>query len=1184
MNAVDNFVKNNEFGYGVSKTLVNKLIPIGKTRESLDRYGILNEDQLRADKSFKVKKIIDKVHKKFISDVLSGFDSDWTELYNAYKQNEIDKDTKKLKLIQDKFRKQISDKFMSDSIYKKLFTDDLYNELLPPLCNGEELDDIYYFEGFHGYFTNFNVIRKNLYISEEKHNTVAYRIINENFPVFYENKKLFDKIVSNTPDVLNSDYFNELKNIFVNIKFPVSNEDIEKFNLFISGKYEEGKCITKGLNQTIKEYRDKNKVFIPYFTELHLNILSEKTPLFTVEKFNETSELLEEIKSYNEFFSIFIKEFNVLNIPELDSIYVSARKLNYLSQTVTGDYSLYKKIICSYESKMKDFYSFKEIDELCKKYIIDNELDRNEIAPIVKYFDIILNYNQNDMATLYREIEFDKIQDVQSDKSKAIPIKNYLQKILDLYNLLRYIYLPTENAKINENYYTFLENNLEKLSCIVPLYNKARNFITKKLSDEKKIKLNFDCVTLLAGWDINKEYTNNSLIFMDDSNGKYYLAIFNPAQTKPRFKEVQDSDFKKMYMKYIPSPNKMLPHIVFSKKGIETFKPSEELMIKYKMGLYKKGPDFNIDFCHELIDFFKNCIANYENYNVFNFKFKETKDYKDISEFYKDVSDCGYKLEMRGISKEEVFAAVDNEELFLFEIYNRHLCGHSRGKDVHTEIFKALFASDNDSIQICGGAEIYYRRPLIEKKITHKAGSYVLNKNTKEGLSIDSDIYKNIYEHLNFGKNLSSDAKTLLDSGRVVYKRTKRELIKNKRFTEENFTFHLPVVLNYKSKNMFTKQFNDRVIETIKNEDVNILAINRGEHNLISAVLMNKKGEVLNRQNFNFVYNQNSKVDFKEKLYKCEIERKKSRLDWQDIDNIAELKEGYLSNVISQISKMMIENNAILILEDLSSDFVHSRAKIERNVYQKFQTNLLRKLSCLILKDAKKDESGSIYHPYQLVPDVTEYKSNYMQFGWVFFMNAAYISKICHEEAYVNVFDLNDITNFKNRVDFISKFESIKKTDEGYEFTFKRKKFNELFDGEDTLVCNGKWNVWNKKEKKFEEIDVDDTMRKAFIMLDCTESGINYLDKIRKLEHNLVNNSALELIISCFKICSEKKNYINNEWKYNFNSWDYIASENLALKMICIISRNMNLSKNNSVQNIKNNDYIKWLEEKNKEC
>lgn len=57
--------------YSLSKTLRFKLIPIGKTQESIERKSILAEDEERANNILTAKAIINRFHVSFIDSVLS---------------------------------------------------------------------------------------------------------------------------------------------------------------------------------------------------------------------------------------------------------------------------------------------------------------------------------------------------------------------------------------------------------------------------------------------------------------------------------------------------------------------------------------------------------------------------------------------------------------------------------------------------------------------------------------------------------------------------------------------------------------------------------------------------------------------------------------------------------------------------------------------------------------------------------------------------------------------------------------------------------------------------------------------------------------------------------------------------------------------------------------------------------
>ena len=54
------------------------------------------------------------------------------------------------------------------------------------------------------------------------------------------------------------------------------------------------------------------------------------------------------------------------------------------------------------------------------------------------------------------------------------------------------------------------------------------------------------------------------------------------------------------------------------------------------------------------------------------------------------------------------------------------------------------------------------------------------------------------------------------------------DLIKNKRFTEDKFFFHLPITLNFKERGMKSFKFNQEVLKFIKdNQNINIIGIDR---------------------------------------------------------------------------------------------------------------------------------------------------------------------------------------------------------------------------------------------------------------------------------------------------------------------------------------------------------------------
>lgn len=71
MKKIDNFTNQ----YSLSKTLRFSLKPVGKTEENFNNALLLEKDKERAQKYDKVKKYIDRYHKHFIDEILSGLQS-----------------------------------------------------------------------------------------------------------------------------------------------------------------------------------------------------------------------------------------------------------------------------------------------------------------------------------------------------------------------------------------------------------------------------------------------------------------------------------------------------------------------------------------------------------------------------------------------------------------------------------------------------------------------------------------------------------------------------------------------------------------------------------------------------------------------------------------------------------------------------------------------------------------------------------------------------------------------------------------------------------------------------------------------------------------------------------------------------------------------------------------------------
>ena len=1042
--------------YEVSKTLRFELVPQGKTKENIEKEGILKIDEYRNEIFKKVKKYCDEYHKYFIDLCLSGANLKNLGAYYKYysKTEKTDEDKQIFEEIQGILRKEIINYFKNNKDFDILFSEKLINFGLTDLYKDDPsaLEEIKHFEKFTTYFTGYYDNRKNMYSDEAISTSIAYRLINENLPIFIKNLKTFEIAKKKIPNEIN-EVFNNLKD-FINIdnideiftlehfNKTLTQKDIETYNNLIGGISKENNIKIKGLNECINLYNQKTSEKLPKLQILYKQILSDTDSIsFKLETIENDIQLNDELNNYNKLLIESFKDNQLLNIFEqintfdLDKIYINNDlTLTKISKNIFNDWN-YINIVLennfdkNYTGKTKQ--GTEKYIELKKgtikknkvfsiKFLEDciNEYEKENTGKIANYFKEYINKNlliQN-IYESYKKYQDELYSLKENEKmlsnNKVIEsVKNYLDSIKILQDFIK-IFIPKDNAiETDERFYSIINEKYFVLSKIIPLYNKTRNYLTKKPYSTEKIKINFDCSTLLSGWDLNKVKDNLGVLFIKDN--KYYLGIINPKHRKIFDNYQADkkgNNYKKIEYKLLPGPNKMLPKVFFAKSRIDEFDPSAELLEKYKKGCHKKGADFDINFCHELIDFYKSAITLNADWQSFDFNFSPTETYKDISGFYKEVEQQGYKLVYKDISVDYINSLVNEGKLYLFQIYNKDFSEFTKGKpNLHTMYFRAVFDENNlkDTVyKLNGGAEIFYRKasiPLKDAVILHK-NSLLENKNP--------NIVK-------------SKPTTILPY----------DIIKDRRFTVDKFQFHVPITLNFKNQGL--GNINELVNSKIKTtNEIYSIGIDRGERNLLYVCVVNSKGEIVHQQSLNEIINEYNGITFKTDYHKLldnkEDKRDKARKNWTTIENIKELKEGYLSQVIHKIVELTEKYNAIIVIEDLNMGFKNSRTKVEKQVYQKFESMLINKLNYLVFKEKEENEPGGLYKAYQLTNKFDSFKKLGKQTGILFYIPAWCTSKIDPVTGFVNLFNTK-YENLNKAIDFVKNFEEIRfNGDENY--------------------------------------------------------------------------------------------------------------------------------------------------------
>lgn len=1147
--------------YSLSKTLRFELKPIGKTKENFENY-ILTSDEEKSEKFKKVKLYCDEYHKKFINDCLENFQNDkFIEVLNKYyelyiKNNRSDKENNEFEKTQELLRKIIAETFTKNKKYSGLFGKELFKNYLPEYYKNdkEKLSEIKLFSEFTTYFAGYNKNRENMYSAEEKTTAISYRLINQNLPTYIKNIQNYNKIKEHIPTInetishkLQVDiekYFN--LEYFENI---LTQDAIDKYNYIIGGKSLDDGTKIQGINEFINLYNQTNPdKKLPKLKILYKQILSDKTNIsFKIDKIENDSELIYLINNYYNILSPliysndnkdtgFIKTIKDITQFDTNKIWVMTDNLTYLSQQVYKDWNyinhlieekynqenlknnkkINEKFLEKRDKELKKIkeYSLHDIEQL----IIQNDknLKIKNQGKLYKYITEKTIEIINNIKLSHSECEYilntnyePNSKQLLNDTDKITKIKTLLDNIKLLQTTIKFLIPKSVGIQIDDTFYNAI--NYDILSEIIPIYNKTRNYVTQKPYSIEKFPLTFNCPTLLDGWDLNKEESNLSILLEKD--GYYYLGIMNKKDNKifRKLPEPQSNEqiYKKYEYKLLPGPNKMLPKVFFSNSRIDEFNPSEELLRKYQEGRHKKGNNFDIIFCRELIDFYKKSLFIHNDWKLFNFKFNDTNSYEDISQFYKQVEEQGYKISTQNISTRYIDELVENGKLFLFQIYNKDFSTYSKGTpNLHTMYWKELFDEDNlkDVVyKLNGGAEIFYRKKSIEDKITHPKNQTIKNKN-----------------------ELNHKKESLFQY----------DLIKDKRFTMDKFLFHVPITLNFKNQKL--EYINELINSEIQRKtDINIIGVDRGERNLIYITVIDSNGKLLEQLSLNEIINEYKnetyKTDYHSLLDKKEKERNEARKSWGTIKNIKELKEGYMSQVIHKITDLMLKYNAIIVLEDLNSGFKNSRKKVEKQVYDKFETMLTNKLSYLIDKKLDKNNDGGILNAYQLVNKETKGR----QSGVLFYIPAWNTSKIDPVTGFVNLFYIKNMSIDKSK-EFFNKFEDIRYNtkEDFFEFDIDYSKFTDKVYGirKNWTICTygERIRTFRNKDKNNEwdneEINLTEKFKNLFNQYSINLSNIQE-DIQKQTDRNFFNE-----IIYLFKLTLQMRNSVTN------SEIDYILS------------------------------------------
>lgn len=1025
--------------------------------------------------------------------------------------------------------------------------------------------------------------RKFIFIKTEQ-GSISYRLIEDNLPIFLKNINIFQQLLET--DLANEKAFKANYDLFIDYtKFNnvLTQENIDKYNTILGGLSDSEGNKYQGLNELINLYNQKHKTKLPLLKSLYKQILSDKkssSSVFEViEKDNDIFQLIDNYLKENKFINYFSnKEINI------NKIYITNKNnLSDLSQQIFDYWNEIPLAINKwYEENIDTKTQNKKFKEKRGKYLKNkkqfsiSELNKLKLEG-VNFTEKIKNIIDEQINLIYKniicynKIDKDNINNLKTNKMAKKVIKDLLDSILNHERFLRQFVLENVHLEKDSVFYNEFDLNYSKLKEINSIYNRIRNHITKKPFDTSKIKINFGKATLLDGWDLNKEKDCLGVIFRKSDSEilkyKYYLGILNDNKIFEDIEECQNNTyFEKMEYKLFNLPHSQLPRIFIDASKYKE-KLSKEFLDKYNRGKHKKE---NLDkkFLNEYITYMIEKL-NERYSDVFDFSFKKPADYNSVDEFYREVEEQGYSVGFKKIDANFINKCIEEDKLYLFEIYSKDFSRYSKGlPNNQTIYFRSLFSAENlsnNNFKLNGKAEIFYRRKSLEREITHKANEKIKNKNKDN---------KKKYSTFDY------------------------DLIKDRRYTENKFLFHFSITLNFKSANI-------KNINQIINKDIEkfkyIIGIDRGERNLIYLVVIDLKGNIVEQMSLNKIINEYKGNTYKTDYYHLLNERSaimlKEKRSWEQIDSIKELKEGYISQVVNKIKELVFKYNAIIVLENLNLGFKNSRKKIDTQIYQKFETQLIKKFNYILNKNNPETYLNGI----QLTNPFTTLDKTNSQTGIIFYIPAWNTSNIDPTTGFVNLLYKTKYKNIRDSKEIINKIKNIRFNGDYYEFDIDFNDFNPEYKETKTYwtICTYGTRIKNKlleKSKGWESIEYDLTKEFNSLFLKYNINS-NYKEEIMKLEEPRFFEQFLFLFHLTLQIRNSKINsdidYILSPVKNRDNKFfdsreqicnlpkdaDANGAYNIARKGLILYNRIKIKKQNKKIDyKIKNAEYLKTLQ------
>lgn len=1136
-------------------TATAEVVPYGKTRETIKSLDLIAKDKAWSNRVASTYPLIDKYLVSEIRGLLESF-------------AEIVRDDEKLRLSQimtqfedgddkqeEAFRKysDMITGMLKDHISKKfnkkissaewLFGKNNSDNTLPAFLRsiGDE-EGALIMEGMKstlGLYTQFLTSK----VTEVQ--TKVPKRFQENLGIYADNVPIFKRLKESGNEFA-VDHEDEI-NVYSSYDgylMCYTEDGIETYNRFISGANDKDGIVELGYNGFANEMnnrirqKDSTQKIYRKADKLKKQILHPAVKQFSIDRIETNEELLEVVKEeFDKIPALCEKACATLSKITPEAV-ISKNKINWLSQIVYVNPSKINELMNEKNIKGKKF-TLGELAATC-------ELDYLFIASRIMESAKKCAESEKNLRTTLLDKNILSCNNVKQRQDIVGLIVEYTSNVKDLSDLAKIFVAKSNKASLfNED----CADVVYDLRINATATNLMRNYITRKLEKEaKKTRLLFDTPTKInASWWNGKDNKfskdEHTIIRMD---GKFYLFTLAPDIKPVVFEESKGDTVDVLICRKAQEAYKKLPYTAFSKpvkaffeanKGttyvLKTGMEEPIVITKGQYDLYmskaytadyrKKHPDMSVEEFRtnvvKMITLYKKVAHNYDVWSSFDLSgLKDPEEYKNLNDFFSEIDAKTVSYEWLPVDRQRIEQLVESGSALMFLIKTRNAYTEGRKIQRANDVLKNVFSDENmKNVQAIVNAKpaLYYRAPLIDPVVTHKAGSVLLNKKDADGQTIPSDLYMELYHYYNkrlTRVELSDEAVRMVDQGKAVYHTAKYDLIKDRRYSQEKFLFTFSYMTGKDIECDSAAYITDDV-ERVSTG--NVMGIVRGAKHLLYYVLQDKSGNRIGEGSLNVV----NGIDYYEKLRYLDVKKKNNKKNlWIYDTKCADVKDAYIADAVSEIVKIALENNARIMVEDIYDKSREKWACIDYQVFGKFVDALTKKLSNVIVDKNDAFAAGGLLNPLQLSYIPQNKTIDRMMKGLLIKVSDTYIRYVDKFSGFICAFDLGDLNSAKKKRQFFKNFKRIEKAEDRIEFDFCYSDFKcskKYHKNNWTVVLSGERSIYNRTAKK--HVVYEDIV--AYIMDQFKESGDLLTSDDILSQIDSLSAKSINLLFETFRNC-----------------------------------------------------------------